>query len=1063
MEAAILAPLISSQTGVIPFGPGAPDFTISFSSGTMTLAAGASGSTGVTLTSVGGLSGLILLSTSRFLLDASLDKQNVTLIPKGSASATLTVVVPITTTPGNYTVSVNGVYGCSTLHTKDITVTVIGPDFSISLSKPILSMTPGGVNSSLITLTSLTGFSGLVSLVAYPSGGLGPSLSPASVPVPLGGAGTSNLTVFAPLSTLLGNYTVILIASSGSLVHGLDVLVTVIGPGFTASASLLFLKVAVGGSNSSVIIVKPFGGFTGVVTFYNSSSPPGLEAVFTPPSVSLPGLGTSRLTVSAPPDASLGFHDLTIVASSLTFNATIDMTVFVGPDFSISASPEEISLIAGGSSCTSIVTVAPLNGFTGLVTLANSTFPPGLTVTISTTSITTSGTATLTISAPASTVPGFYYIEIDANSTSIFHFTSVIVNVTGPDYSLSASPSSILIDAPPTGNTNKNSTVTITSLLGFSGTVSLAAYVAGANMTATVNPVSVTSPGTATLTVAVGNESISGFYDAVIVGTSGPLIHTIIVSVTVVAPDFSINANPTTISIDTFTPGTSTITIDPLNGFTGTVDLFVYAPLEVNATVTPTSITGSGTATLSVNSTVPGTYTVEVDGFSGFLFHPTFVSVTVVGPDFSIASSPATLPVPAGSNVNSTVSVTHLNGFSGFVNVTAIAPVGLSASFNVSSITPLTTAKLTVMVAPDTPAGTYYVDVVGTSGALTHTAIVTVQVSDFTLSAPASVTALAGASADSTITIAPVNSFTGTVSLSYSSAPSGLTCTFAPSTLALGASQTSTLSCSGSTGSYTVTVTGTSGSTTHTATVTYAEEDFSLTASPASSSVSTGSAATSTITLTFLNGFTGTVSLTESSSPSTGITCSLTSSSFTSSGTSTLSCIPSATGTFTVTLTGSSGSLSHAITFIVTSSVPDFTITANPLTLTIQAGSSGTSTITIAPVNGFTRTVTLTPTVPNAGLRPVLIDGSVSGGSGSSTLTITVDTNTPPATYTVTVQGVSGSLAHNALVNVTVTGSSTGSSVLGLPFTTFYGIIIVLVIAAVGVALYFTRFRKKAP
>src|SRR5881397_3686774 len=391
MEAAILAPSVSFPTGVAPFGPGASDFTISFSSSAMTLAAGASGSTGVTLTSVGGLSGLILLSTSTFLLDASLDKQNVTLLPSGSASSTLTVVVPITTTPGNYTVSVNGVYGCSTLHTKDITVTVTGPDFSISLSKPTLSMTPGGVDSSLITLTSLTGFSGLVSLVAYPSGGLGPSLSPASVPVPSGGSGSSNLTVFAPPSTLPGNYTVELIASSGSLVHFTEVLVTVIGPGFTAYASPSFLEVAVSGSNRSVITVKPFGGFTGIVTFYNSSSPPGLEAVFAPPSVALPGLGTSTLTVSAPPGTSLGFHFLTVVAVNPTFNATIDMPVFVGPDFGISASPEEISLIAGGSSCSSTVTVTALNGFTGLVTLANSTFPTGLTVAISTTSITTSG------------------------------------------------------------------------------------------------------------------------------------------------------------------------------------------------------------------------------------------------------------------------------------------------------------------------------------------------------------------------------------------------------------------------------------------------------------------------------------------------------------------------------------------------------------------------------------------------------------------------------------------------------------------------------------------------
>src|SRR5439155_748141 len=64
-----------------------------------------------------------------------------------------------------------------------------------------------------------------------------------------------------------------------------------------------------------------------------------------------------------------------------------------------------------------------------------------------------------------------------------------------------------------------------------------------------------------------------------------------------------------------------------------------------------------------------------------------------------------------------------------------------------------------------------------------------------------------------------------------------------------------------------------------------------------------------------------------------------------------------------VTVTGTSGSLSHSVdvTFTVVSStpVPDFTMTANPSSLNISAGTTGKSTITLTSLNGFSGTVNL--------------------------------------------------------------------------------------------------------
>ncbi len=100
---------------------------------------------------------------------------------------------------------------------------------------------------------------------------------------------------------------------------------------------------------------------------------------------------------------------------------------------------------------------------------------------------------------------------------------------------------------------------------------------------------------------------------------------------------------------------------------------------------------------------------------------------------------------------------------------------------------------------------------------------------------------------------------------------------------------------------------------------------------------------------------------------------------------------------------------------------PDFTISSSPISLTIQPGSSGTSTISLSSISGFSGTVSLSSSASPSGLTASPSPTSVSlssGGSASSTLTVSSST---PASYTVTVTGASGSLSHPTTVTVTVT------------------------------------------
>jgi hypothetical protein len=211
------------------------------------------------------------------------------------------------------------------------------------------------------------------------------------------------------------------------------------------------------------------------------------------------------------------------------------------------------------------------------------------------------------------------------------------------------------------------------------------------------------------------------------------------VSGSVAPPDFGLGATPASQAVAPGAAANYTATVTPSNGFTDAVALSVTGlPAGATATFTPTSITGgSGSSTMKVStttSTPAGSYTLTVKGTDGALQHSATVTLVVSAsppPDFGLAATPASQTVSTGAAANYTATVTPSNGFTDAValSVTGL-PAGATATFTPTSITGGSgSSTMKISTTSSTPAGSYALTVMGTDGALQHTAAVTLVVS----------------------------------------------------------------------------------------------------------------------------------------------------------------------------------------------------------------------------------------------------------------------------------------------------------------------------------------------
>jgi hypothetical protein len=365
---------------------------------------------------------------------------------------------------------------------------------------------------------------------------------------------------------------------------------------------------------------------------------------------------------------------------------------------------------------------------------------------------------------------------------------------------------------------------------------------------------------------------------------------------------------------------------------------------------------------------------------------------------------------------------------------------------------------------------------------------------DFDLSiSPASQSVTAGGSTTYTVTVSPLNGFSGSVALQAAGLPAGATGTFSPASIS-GGSGTATLtvqtSSSTPAGSSTLTATGTSGSLTHSATASlgvttvvscntasnawdntpFAAQTSTFTAmvqaTPSGSPINTviglsDAAASAYSHLAAIARFNPSGNIDAYNGGSTAAYQAAASIPYTG-GTSYLFeyDVNVVAQTYTVYVTPSGGAktlVGQNFAFRLAAATLDnlgayaavgsdllcnfslagggqtasFALSASPASQSVTAGSPATYTVTVTPSNGYSNRVTLSATGLPSGTTATFSPASIAGGSGTSTLTLTTSTSTPANTYPITISGTDGTLTSTANVSLKVSSGSGGGCAHG--------------------------------
>ena len=997
---------------------GGPSFTLSVSNANLSLMQSSSASVTISVINPLNLTVPVTLSTAVYtcVMSYSFSPVNTT------TTSVFTLVAGDVICPGNEIVTITGTSGSAT-NTVTFELTTSSPPTSFNLvaQNPILNYMSNTVYlSDWIGVENLIHETGSVcfSITGLPAGVLATFSFAKSL------NGTMLSLTFAPY-VVPGTYTLNVIGVEGSATSSAPIVLVITGPSFALSNSNPSMSLIVGGASStSNITVFDENGFNGPVAFTASGVPAGVTAIFSSSS----SASGSAFTLTPKATATPGTYAIVITGTTVSYSTTttIMLTVIPAPSFTLTNSTPNVSIVAGGASLSSAISITGQNNFSGTVSFTVSGLPAGVTAAFSPSSSATGSTLTLTASTAATPSALSSFVIVTGKSGNISATTAFFLTVTAPaKFTLSPATNTL---STPIGGSAATSKISVVPANGFTGTVSFVAVGMPAGITASFSPTSSTSASTVSLTA--GATAVPGSYTITITGTSVSLTASTTITVEVPTPIFTVSSSASTLNVSVGSNSMSS-TISILNAQSFNVPVTMTAsslPTGVTAVFSPATTNTTSNVSFTASATaVPGAYAVKISGTVGGVTNSTTVNLAVTAPSFTLSPATTTLSIPlAGNAVTSKISVVPTNGFIGTVTFAATGlPTGITASFSPTSSTSASTVSI---IAGTTAAlGPHPITIIGTSGTLIVSTTITITVQtvlapSFTLSSASATlsTPIGGIASSSKISVIPANGFTGAVAFTVAGLPSGMTASFSPTSSTSASTVSLTAAATATSGPHTITITGTSGTLTASTsiTVTVPTPSFTLSSSVSTLNVIEGGKASAPISVLNSLNFSAPVTLAASSLPA-GVTAAFSPATTNTTSSVTFSASASATpGTYSVKISGTVGGVTNSATISLTVPAPSFTLVSSSTTLSTPIGeSAATSKVSINSINGFAGSVNFTITGLPAG-----ITASFSPASSTSATTVSLNAAATAAcgSHTITITGTSGSLIATTSITVTV-------------------------------------------
>ncbi len=821
------------QCGATP----SPDFELSASPSALSAAPGTTAQLTVNVQQFFGLTGTVQLSISG--LPPGVTPLFSPSLIAGSASSTLSFAIDPAAAQGTYPLLIKGVDPQSgVVNTIALSLSIFAPDFALAgpSSGQLTSATALIVPLGIVTAG---GFAGNVQLTAT---GLPAGLTATFAPGIVAAPGTTNLTLTATGLTPLGNFTVNIQGTSGSLTRSLPLALTIAAaPDIALTLGVSQLTAAPGGPVSTTLQVDPLAKFSGIVTFAALGLPAGFTAAFSPSTVTT--VGSTVVTLSAPANAALGSYPLTVqaISGTLVRSVNLTLTVIALPSLSVTLP----ATLEPGSSAVVQVTLpspAPLGGLDIALTNSN---PAAASLSLTSLYVpagqTSSTRARLTgLSAGPVTI---------AALSSGLGPGSASVQVGSTVGALKFVPASLTL----TPSSNQNLTLTLTPpappaglLLSLTSSNPAAAAVPATfavpgNAASVAIPIAAIAIGTATLTASTTNYTQATAVLTVASATPSALSITTSTLPTGQAGQFYSQLLSATGGTKPYTwslaSGTlpSGLTLNPATGLLSGVPLAAVAAASLTLRVTDSSLQSASvtlpltivaTTTVSKSIGLPASLTLNPGSDSSLIVQlsapaPTggvLLNLTNGSPAI-VSLNTTALFIPAGQSSSSKARVTGLT--SGVAQITvsgdgygaATVNIQVGGSAGALSLSPTTltltapsTQNLTLTLSPPAPSTGLTVTLSSTNpAALTVPLTLSVPGNAATLAVP--VTAVAAGQA--TITVAAANYSPATATLTAAGAPAALTLTTRSlATGTIGQSYAQSLTATGGTKPYSWTVAG---------------------------------------------------------------------------------------------------------------------------------------------------------------------------------------------------------------------------------------------------------------